>query len=291
MKDGRTHLAHKAEHAVDLETGAIVAVTVQGADQGDTTTMPETLAEAAEQLDRWPTADGEPVALVDEVVADKGYHSRAVVLDLNTLGFRTYIAEPDRGAQRGSIKRTRATRCMAIVGASAATAASGCCDAAANASNAALPMSTTPAACGARICAARTNILKRVLVHASGFNLGLVMRRLLGVGTPRGFQGRLAALIAVLVSVYRAITGCHRAIACARHDRWLIARLPPILLTTGRWKWHLYHGLLKRGCEVAQRSIWITGLPSARPAFSDVDARRRLPCATGTDPRSPVSIR
>jgi hypothetical protein len=51
MKDRRTHLAHKAEHAVDLDTGAIVAVTVQGADRGDTTTGPETLAEAVDQLE------------------------------------------------------------------------------------------------------------------------------------------------------------------------------------------------------------------------------------------------
>jgi transposase len=51
MKDGRTHLAHKAEHAVDLETGAIVGVTVQDADEGDTTTSRETLIEAAEQIE------------------------------------------------------------------------------------------------------------------------------------------------------------------------------------------------------------------------------------------------
>src|SRR6476660_263579 len=51
MKDGRTHLAHKAEHAVDLETGAVVAVTVQDADEGDTTTSQETLIEAAEQIE------------------------------------------------------------------------------------------------------------------------------------------------------------------------------------------------------------------------------------------------
>ncbi len=50
MKDGRTHLAHKAEHAVDLETGAIVSVTVQGADQGDTQTMVKTLTEAVEKV-------------------------------------------------------------------------------------------------------------------------------------------------------------------------------------------------------------------------------------------------
>jgi transposase len=46
MKDGRTHLAHKAEHAVDLDTGAVVAVTLQGADEGDTTTLDQTLCEA-----------------------------------------------------------------------------------------------------------------------------------------------------------------------------------------------------------------------------------------------------
>jgi transposase len=99
MKDGRTHLAHKAEHAVDLDTGAIVAVTIQGADEGDTHTLPETLAAAVEQLDHVTDANGEPVALADEVVADKGCQSRAVVLDLTTHGFRTYISEPDRGKQ------------------------------------------------------------------------------------------------------------------------------------------------------------------------------------------------
>src|SRR6202035_1951301 len=51
MKDGRTHLAHKAEHAVDLETGALVAVTLQDADQGDTTTILETAIAAAEQIE------------------------------------------------------------------------------------------------------------------------------------------------------------------------------------------------------------------------------------------------
>ena len=73
MKDGRTHLAHKAEHAVDLETGAIVGVTVQGADQGDTTTLAETVTTAAEELEAVAaTTDGE-TAVIDEVVADKGY--------------------------------------------------------------------------------------------------------------------------------------------------------------------------------------------------------------------------
>jgi DDE family transposase len=85
MKDGRTRLAHKAEHAVDLETGAIVGVTVQGADDGDTTTIAET---------------DEHTAVIEEVVADKGYHSNQVLVDFAALDLRTYIAEPDRGRRR-----------------------------------------------------------------------------------------------------------------------------------------------------------------------------------------------
>jgi transposase len=100
MKDGRTHLAHKAEHAVDLETGAVVAVTVQDAHRGDTSTFPDTLAEAVEQLDQVTAPDGKPVALGEDIVTDKGAHSRAVLLDLQQAGFRAYISEPDRRSSR-----------------------------------------------------------------------------------------------------------------------------------------------------------------------------------------------
>ena len=69
MKDGRTHLAHKAEHAVDLETGAVVGVTIQGADTGDTTTMVETVIAAAEQVEAvLPTEPG---------MAGRGWQPRA----------------------------------------------------------------------------------------------------------------------------------------------------------------------------------------------------------------------
>ena len=100
MKDGRTHLAHKAEHAVDLETGAIVGVTVQGAAQGDTTTIAETVTAAAEELEAVAAATDDQTAVIDEVVADKGYHSNQVLVDLAALDLRTYIAEPDRGPRR-----------------------------------------------------------------------------------------------------------------------------------------------------------------------------------------------
>src|SRR5579863_1072156 len=93
MKDSRTHLAHKAEHAVDLSSGAVVAVTLQAADQGDTTTMPQTLKQARANA-----------ALVnergiEETVADKGYHSNQVLVDLHAQGIRTYIRAGARAAE------------------------------------------------------------------------------------------------------------------------------------------------------------------------------------------------
>jgi hypothetical protein len=85
MKDGRTNLAHKTEHAVDLETVAIVGVTVQDADDGDTATSIETLIEAAEQVETvQPNGDGPK-----EVVGDKGYHSNQSLVDLEAVGVRS----------------------------------------------------------------------------------------------------------------------------------------------------------------------------------------------------------
>jgi hypothetical protein len=76
MKDGRTHLAHKAEHAVDLDSGAVLAVTLQGADEGDTTTLEETLSEAGiavaelvgHEAELRPTDQPKVMALVKKVV-------------------------------------------------------------------------------------------------------------------------------------------------------------------------------------------------------------------------------
>ncbi|MGA8619555.1 MAG: hypothetical protein WB660_13695 [Candidatus Sulfotelmatobacter sp.] len=88
MKDGGTHLAHKAEHAVDRDTGAVLAVTLQGADQGDTATLDETLCEVgravAEQVGREAKlrpneAPKVNVTGIEETVTDKGYHRGAVV--------------------------------------------------------------------------------------------------------------------------------------------------------------------------------------------------------------------
>ena len=102
MKDGSTHLAHKAEHAVDLETGAVVSVTLNGGAEGDTKTIEKTLGEAASNLaDVRENVDDEAkdavVERIQEAVADKGYHSNDVLCDLEASEIRSYIPEPKRG--------------------------------------------------------------------------------------------------------------------------------------------------------------------------------------------------
>ena len=179
MKDGRTHLAHKAEHAVDLDTGAIVAVTLQGADQGDTTTIVETATAAADQIEDAQTDVDEPHAL-EEIIADKGYHSNQTLIDLAAVGVRSYIAEPDRGRRdwsktpeaqapvygnRRRVRGPRGRRLMRQRGERIERSFAHLYDTG-----------------GMRRTHLRghTNILKRLLIHAGGFNLGLVMRHLIG---------------------------------------------------------------------------------------------------------------
>ena len=109
MKDGGTHLAHKAEHAVDMDTGAVVAVTLQEADLGDTTTGKETLAEAgtavAELIEREAVTKPRQrpqvnLGGIEEVVADKGYHSGPALQALQAAGVRTYIPEKKQAGKR-----------------------------------------------------------------------------------------------------------------------------------------------------------------------------------------------
>jgi transposase len=209
MKDGRTHLAHKAEHAVDLETGAIVAVTLQGADQGDTTTIIETTIAAAEQVEDAQAEVKEPQPL-EEIVGDKGYHSNQTMVDLEAVGLRSYMAEPDRGRRdwseepeaqapvyrnRRRMRGPRGRRLMRRRGEFIERSFAHVYDTG-----------------GMRRTHLRghENILKRLLIHAGGFNLGLVMRHLIGVGTPRGLQdvavGALAALAQAIQLVFDVMT-------------------------------------------------------------------------------------
>src|SRR3954468_13646215 len=212
MKDGRTHLAHKAEHAVDMERGAIVAVTLEAADEGDTTTVVETVAEAGERIAETAaeTNSEEAGERVNpegprEIVTDKGYHSKKVVSDLAAAGVRTYCSEPQRGRQRwrGQPWEQRAV------------------------------YANRRRICGERgkrllrqrgeklerwnahlydrggmrrvHLRGRTNILKRLVVHAGAANLGLLMRKLFGVGSPRALQSRLGPVFSYISGLTRAM--------------------------------------------------------------------------------------
>ena len=110
MKDGCTHLAHTAEHAVDLETGAVVGVTVQDADDGDTTTMVETLLTAVDQVDAaLPAGAG-----LAQVVGDKRYHSNETMVAFAALGVRSYVSSRTAGDATGRARPRPSRRCMRI---------------------------------------------------------------------------------------------------------------------------------------------------------------------------------
>ena len=205
MKDGSTHLAHKAEHAVDLSSGVLLAVTLQGADQGDTTTIHQTLAEAGEAVaelveqEAVMAPEEEPKVHwggVAEVVADKGYHSGGVLQDLHAWDCRSYIPEPERGRRNWEGKHEEQKQVYAnrrrIQGArskrlqrkrSELTERS---------------MAHMYETGGMRRVhlKGRDNILKRLLVHAGGFNLALILRKLVGIGKPRRLQGASACIFA-----------------------------------------------------------------------------------------------
>jgi transposase len=208
MKDGRTHLAHKAEHAVDLDTGAVVAVTLQPADEGDTTTVDQTLSEAgmavAEQIGR--EAELRPVEKpkvnlggIEEVVADKGYHSGAVVERAKSYQVRTYISEPKPNGRRhwegrreqqqavyGNRRRVRGEYGKGLLrrrGELVERAFAHCYDTG-----------------GMRRTHLRghKNILKRQLIHVGAFNLSLILRKLMGAGTPREWRNRGGVLLLLI---------------------------------------------------------------------------------------------
>ena len=205
MKDGRTHLAHKAEHAVDLDTGAVVAVTLQAADQGDTTTLDETLCEAGMAVadlvrrEAQLQPDDKPKVNVDgieELVTDKGYHSAAVVRRLKSYKVRSYIPEKQQQRQRhwqGKAEQQQAVyqnrqRVRGSYGKSLLRQRGELVE-------------RSFAHCyetgGLRRChlRGRENILKRQLIHVGAFNLSLILRKLLGAGTPREMKNRAASLI------------------------------------------------------------------------------------------------
>lgn len=200
MKDGRTHLAYKAEHVIDLDTEVILAAQIYPGDAGDTTTLETSLQKAEAYGDALPI----PVVIAD-VVADKGYHAAATLAACAAGGLRTYIPEPKCGrrrwqdkpaawelAYRDNRRRVRGVRSRRLQ----------------------RQRSERVERSFAHTCGSgnqrRTwlrgieNVQKRYLLTAAARNLGLIMRKLFGIGTPRGLQGlavRLSTLVPALIAL------------------------------------------------------------------------------------------
>ena len=198
LKDGRTHLAYKPEHAVDLDTGAVLAAAMHEADQGDTATLPDTLASAAEHL----SAIGAAPTATDpaELVADKGYHSRAGLKELEDGPWKSRIAEPRRDgflrwhgddAARRAVYNNR-TRLLSEVARQAFRLR-------AELVERGFALILDRGGMRRAWLRGRENLHKRYLIHVAGYNLGLLMRLLTGAGTPREFLARAAVWLGAIL--------------------------------------------------------------------------------------------
>ncbi len=224
MKDGTTHLAHKNEHAVDLDTGAIVAPAVHPADEGDTTTMWGTLEQACQSLqevreDATVQADTSELH-VQDVVTDKGYHSAQTLVNLEEVELRGYVSEPDRGRQKWAAKsagqqefkrqaqqavyrnrrRRRSPRSKRLHRQRAERV------------ERSFEHVLDDGGMRRVYLRGRENIAKRYLIHTAAFNLGLIMRKLTGFGTPRGWADARRAAVSGLRALWNGLV--------ARLRRW-----------------------------------------------------------------------
>ena len=211
LKDGRTALAYKAENAVDMQTGAIVAVTTHGGAAADTATVKETVIDAAiavADLIAEKTPEGEYEVHPDgvqEVVADKGYHSNEVALGLAEMGVRTYIAEPGRGprnwngkaAERAAVygnrRRIQGDRGKGLQRQRGERIER----------NFAHQFDT--GGLDRLYVRGKENVHKKFLIQAAACNLALLMRSTYGSGKPRAAHNGVVDAILTILAVIKAI--------------------------------------------------------------------------------------
>ena len=214
LKDGRTALAYKAENVVDMETGAIIAVTTHGGAAADTATVEETVIEAGiavAELTVAKTAEGKyevhPLG-VEEVVADKGYHSNEVAVSLKEMGVRSYVAEPDRGrrkwggkeaaqaavyANRRRIQGERGKRLQRQRGERIER-------------NFAHQFDT--GGLDRLYVRGRENVHNKFLIQAAACNLALLLRSIHGAGKPRAAHDRAVEAIFAILGVVSTAEDC-----------------------------------------------------------------------------------
>ena len=207
MKDGRTHLAYKAEHVVDLRSDLVLAAEIRPADHGDTATLADSLVAAQINL-REAGSD----ATIEEVAADKGYHAADTIEMCDFLEVRSYIPEPRRRHpsrwadkpdehrravvnNRRRVKRDKSKKLQRRRSEVVERTFAHICDTG-----------------GARRSWLRglVDVGKRYLMAAAAHNLGRLMRLLSGIGKPKGLQdeGVFAAPAQLLMARLKSIGGC-----------------------------------------------------------------------------------
>jgi IS5 family transposase len=199
MKDGTTHLAYKAEHAVDLESELIVAAEIYHADQADPQTLEDSVQQAQTNLH-----EAGSDTLIREVPADKGYHSAATLAAIREhTPYRTYIPEPQRDhdcrwtdkppeqkeavyANRRRTRGARGKQLQRLRSERVERSFAHVCE--------------TGGARRTWLCGL-DKLRKRYQIAAAAHNLGVLMRSLFGIGTPRGLQ----AFVDLALALYLAI--------------------------------------------------------------------------------------
>jgi transposase len=206
LKDGRTHLAYKAEHVVDLETDLVLAAEVHPATRADVDTLADSVMQAQVNVNAASERVGRAAVAIEEVAADKGYHSARALELADALGLRTYIPEPKRARKsrwadkpeafriavlnnRRRTRRDKSRKLQRLRSERVERSFAHVCDSG-----------------GARRSWLRglADVAKRHLIAVAAHNLGRVLRKLFGIGKPRGLQGGLG-LTALVPSAVTAI--------------------------------------------------------------------------------------
>ena len=201
MKDGRTHLAYKAEHVVDLESDLVLAAEVYPADHGDTDTLADSLLQAQVNLN-----EAQSEVQIEEAAADKGYHAARTLELCQWMGVRTYVPEPRRVhqsvwtdkpdeyrqavlANRRRTKRAKGKRLQRLRSERCERTFAHICNSG-----------------GMRRSWLRgtEKLTKRYLIAVAAHNLGRILRTLFGIGKPKALQGYLA-LAALMHLIIRAL--------------------------------------------------------------------------------------
>jgi transposase len=227
LKDGRTHLAYKAEHVVDLKTDVVLAAEVYRADNADVDTLADSVMQAQVNTDSATERAGCAGVEIEEVAADKGYHAAKTLETADALSLRTYIPEPKRKHKsrwadkpegfrkavvnnRRRTRRAKSRRLQRLRSERVERSFAHVCDSG-----------------GTRRSWLRGlgDVKKRYLIAAAAHNLGRVLRKLCGTGKPRGLQGGSGPSTLVQIAI-RAIVGHLPEVG--RTPEWLTRLTMPI---------------------------------------------------------------